>query len=199
MKYLYIIFLIMVMIFCTGTFYDHDNFLNISYQPNTDRLESIFRSALPLKEGIVYTKVPRGLIVSIDENYFFSNGEARIKESSLCILNTIILLLHKLPNYCVVEDHTENNNLSSSIYSNDCELSVARSANIVQYMITYGKLSPLQLFSLGYGQYMPFRGNVEAYDKGYPTGMAVPGNFQNNNKKMNKRIDFVIIEYEARR
>ncbi len=198
MRYLYTVFLILIMIFCTGVTYFDDKCLNISYQPNTDKLETIFKAALPLKEGIVFTKVPRGLVVSIDERYFFSDGEARIRESSLCILDTIILLLHKLPNYCVVENHTQDNNLACTIYNDDCEISIARSANIVQYMIKYGKLSPSQLFSLGYGQYMPFRGNVESYDssKGIPTGMAAS---QNCNNKMNKRIDFVILEYEAKR
>ena len=198
MKYLYTAFLISTVIFCTGLSELKGRNLPVSYQPKVDMLETVFKSALPLKDGIIYTKVPRGLIVSIDERYFFSEGEARIKESSLCILNTIILILHKLPNYCVVENHTQDNNLSGTAFNDDCEISLARSTNIVQYMIKYGKLSPKQLFALGYGQYMPFRGNVKSYDadKGVPTGMAASKTSKN---KMNRRIDFVILEYEARR
>lgn len=198
MKYLYTIFLILIIIFCTGHTYWDDKDLPVSYQPNTDKLETVFRTALPLKDGIIFTKVPRGLIVSIDERYFFSDGEARIRESSLCILDRIIVLLHELSNYCVVENHTEDNNLIGSDYDNDCEISLARSTNIVQYMIKYGKVPPERLFALGYGQYMPFRGNVKSYDaaQGVPTGMAVSKSTPN---KMNKRIDFVILEYEARR
>ena len=197
MTYLYTIFLIFIMIFCTVISNSKRDFLPVSYQPKTDKLETIFKSALPLKDGIVFTKVPRGLIVSIDERYFFSDGEARIKESSLCILDRIIILLHELSNYCVVENHTEDNNLSGTIYNDDCEISLARSTNIVQYMIKYGKVPPDRLFALGYGQYMPFRGNVKSYDKnGVATGMAASNDIKNT---MNKRIDFVILEYEARR
>ena len=197
MKFLYTIFLIFIMIFCTGSSNSAKNFLCISFQPKTDKLENIFKAALPLNDGIVFTKVPRGLIVSIDERYFFSDGEARIKESSLCILNRIIVLLHELSNYCVVENHTEDNDLSGTNYNNDCEISLARSTNIVQYMIKYGKVPPDRLFALGYGQYMPFRGNVKSYDKsGVTTGMAASNDIKN---KMNKRIDFVILEYEAKR
>ena len=197
MRYLYTIFLIFIMIFCTGISNSKRDFLPVSYQPKTDKLETIFKSALPLKDGIVFTKVPRGLIVSIDERYFFSDGEARIKESSLCILDRIIILLHELSNYCVVENHTEDNNLSGTIYNDDCEISLARSTNIVQYMIKYGKVPPDRLFALGYGQYMPFRGNVKSYDKnGVATDMAASNDIKNT---MNKRIDFVILEYEARR
>lgn len=198
MRYLYTIFLIFIMIFCTGISNVDDDILAVSYQPKADKLEAIFKTALPLKEGIVFTKVPRGLIVSIDEKYFFSDGEARIKESSLCILDRIIMLLHELSNYCVVENHTEGNNLADTVYNDDCEISFARSTNIVQYMIKYGKIPPDRLFALGYGQYMPFRGSVKSYDsdKGVPTGPAAS---QKTANKMNNRIDFVILEYEARR
>ncbi len=177
MKNFYLAILILILFFCAG-FSNPVVDISLSYQPNVDRLEQIFKAYLPLnKNDITFTKVPRGLIVSINEEYFFNSAEVRIKESSLCVLDTIIMLLQKLPNYCVVENHTEEN----SFYDKNWELSIARSANIVEYMITCGKLPASQLFSLGYGQYMPFRDNV------------APKNGMNN------RIDFVILEYEARR
>lgn len=180
MKNLYIIILILITLLCTGF---SDSIINValSYQPNVDRLESLFKTYLPIKCGITYTKVPRGLIISIDEDCFFNEGEARIKESSLYILDIIVELLRNLSNYCVVEDHTENNDFTNSDYKEDWELSIARSANLVEYMITYGKLPPSQLFALGFGQYMPFRDNVSP------------------KKDMGNRVDFVILEYEARR
>ena len=180
MKKLYLIFLILILFFCSGHS-DSVIDVSVSYQPNVEKLEQIFKTALPVKDGVVYTKVPRGLIVSIDENYFFNDGEVKIKESSLCILDTIILLLHKLPNYCIVENHTEDSNLLNSKYEKTWEISITRADNIVQYMSDCGKLPANQLFALGFGEYMPFKDNV------------APGNGMNN------RIDFVIIEYEAKR
>lgn len=181
LKNLYIFFLILILIFCSG----HSDLVAdisiASYQHNTRELEKIFKSSLPVKEGIVYTKVPRGLILSIDEKYFFNPGDVRLKESSLKILDTIILLLHKIPNYCIVEDHTENAILEGGQFQENWELSMARSDNIVQYMSYYGKIPAEQLFSLGFGEYMPFKDNV-APQKG-----------------MNNRIDFVIIEYDSKR
>lgn len=175
MKKLYLIILILILIFCSGFN------VTISYQPNVDKIEAVFKSALPKECGIIYTKVPRGLIISIDEKCFFNEGEARIKESSLYILDTIASLLHTLPNYCVVEDHTENNNFENSDYKENWELSMSRSANIVEYLVKYKNLPNWQLFALGFGEFMPFRDNVAAING------------------MDKRIDFVIIEYEARR
>ena len=117
--------------------------------------------------------------MSIDEEYFFSQGESKIKESSLCIIDTIVNLLHEMPNYCVVENHTEEN-YQNSILEN-WELSMNRSSNIVEYMIKCGKLPPSQLFSLGFGEFMPFKDNVSS------------------NTGINNRMDFVILEYETKR
>lgn len=181
MKNIYLLILVIILIFCTG-FSDSTVNIAVSYQPEVDKLEHIFRASLPLKDGVIYTKVPRGLIVSINENYFFDYGEAKIKQSSLCILDTIAALLHKLSNYCVIENHT----LAESVNNNDVdanwELSLMRAENIVEYLTVYAKLPASQLFSLGYGQYMPFRDNVGRDKKG-----------------MDNRIDFVILEYEAKR
>ena len=175
-----IILLILAAIFCSGSS-DEVKSLFISYQPNVDRLETIFKTYLTPRKEIMITKVPRGLIISIDESCFFNEGEARIKESSLVILDTISAVLKRLTNYCIIEDHTEDNDLTNSYYSENWELSIARAGNIVQYMMTYGKIPADKLFALGYGEYMPFRDNV------------APKN------GMDSRIDFVILEYEAKR
>ena len=180
MKIFNLIVLILILLFCTGAsgpFVD----IAVSYQPNVDKLEEFFKASLPLEKGVVYTKVPRGLILSIDEHYFFNTGETKIKKSSLCILNTIINLLRKIPNYCIVEDHTEDNIFYDSEINETWELSMVRSDNIIKYMSIYGGIPANQLFSLGYGEYMPFKDNVGPQ------------------KGMNNRIDFVIIEYEAKR
>ena len=88
MKNLYLIFFILILILCTG-FSNSTIDISVSYQPSIEVLEQIFKTYMPIKQGVIYTKVPRGLIISVDENKFFSNGDARIKESSLYILSTI--------------------------------------------------------------------------------------------------------------
>ena len=180
MKNLYIIILIVILFFCSGA---KDSIINIavSYQPNVEKLEQIFKTHLPIKEGIIYTKVPRGLVLSIDERWFFNKGEARIKESSLCILDTIAVLLTNLPNYCVIENHTGEENFENSDYKENWELSIARASNIAEYLVKYKHLHIKKVFPLGYGEFMPFKDNV-----GESVGM-------------DNRVDFVIIEYDAKR
>ena len=178
-KNLYLICFILVLIFCTG-FSDKIVDVSITYQPNVEKLEAIFRAFIPLKDGVIYTKVPRGLIISVDERTFFNAHEARIKESSLYILDTITILLRKLQNYCVVESHTDE--VGCNEYCENWELSTARAQNIADYMSVYGKIPTYKLVSNGFGKLMPFKDNVSSSQKGF-----------------DNRVDFVIIEYEAKR
>ncbi len=170
MKKLYLIILILILVFCSGFN------VTISYQPDTEKIELLFKSILPQRCGVTYTIVPRGLIISFDEKCFFNKGEVRIKESSLDILDLIAEVLFRLPNYCVIENHTEENSFDAN-----WELSLARASNLAEYMIKCKKLPIEKVFALGYGEIMPFKDNVAPKDG------------------MNNRIDFVIIEYEAKR
>ncbi len=176
MKNLYFAILLLITIFCSG-FSDSVLNINLSYQPNANRLKTIFQNSLP-DSGIIYTIVPRGLIISIDENLFFNKDEVKIKESSLYILDIISCLLNQLSNYCVIENHTEERGQDNT---RNWEISIARASNIAEYMIKYRKLPTEKVFSLGFGEIMPFKDNV------------APRNGINN------RIDFVILEYEVKR
>lgn len=170
MKIPYILILITILIFCSGF-----NF-TISYKSNVEEIEKHFQSAMPKISNIIYTKVPRGLIISIDERYFFDHDEVGIKESSLPILDSISATLKELQNLCVIENHTEDKGVAEN-----WELSVQRASNIAEYLVKCGNLPNQRIFPLGFGEIMPFSDNVA------PNG------------KMNNRIDFVIIEYEVKR
>lgn len=156
-------------------------YVSASFQPNVDKLEQNFKTRINLDKGVIFTKVPRGLVISFDEKIFFNNGEARIKERSLYILDVLAEGLRKIPNDCVIEDHTNEQAVSTSDYNSDWELSMARAGNITQYLINCGAIDSKRIFALGYGEFMPFKDNVSP---------------QNG---MDERIDVVILEYEAKR
>lgn len=177
---LQILILILIVFFCCSAATDKIAVITVN-KPETDRLESVFKTSIPLQEGIIYTKVPRGLIISINEQYFFDRGSIKIKQSSLPVLNSIINVFHEIDNFCIIEDHSDADGVDDSNYQSNWELTIARSANIVQYFIKCGGINPNKVFSLGFGEFMPFRENV-----------AKTGNMDN-------RVDFVFIDYEAKR
>lgn len=156
-------------------------YLAASYQPNVDRLEQMFKQKINLDKGVIFTKVPRGLVISFDESIFFNKGDAKIKEHSLYILDVLASGLQKIPNDCVIEDHTDENMDAVSDYNYDWEISLARASNISQYLIDCGCISANRMFALGYGEYMPFKDNVSSLEG------------------IDNRIDVVILEYEAKR
>lgn len=79
MKNLYLVFFILILILCTG-FSNSTIDISVSYQPSIEVLEQIFKTYMPIKQGVIYTKVPRGLIISVDENKFFQTVMLELKK-----------------------------------------------------------------------------------------------------------------------
>ncbi len=144
---------------------------------STKNIEHLFKQQLPHNNSIIYNKVPRGLVISINSGVFFADGEVEILESAKSILHTFAQILKTIPNECVIESHSVNENFENS-YRYNWELTTIRADKIVQYLIKEEKLSPQKVGAIGFGEIMPFFDNV------------------NSSANLNRRIDFVIINYE---
>lgn len=143
----------------------------------TKNIEHLFKQQLPQNDSIIYTKVPRGLVISIKSEVFFADGDVEILDSAKSILHAIAQTLKTIPNECVIESHSVNENFENS-YRYNWELTTIRADKIVQYLIKEEKLNPQKIEAIGFGEIMPFFDNV------------------NSNANLNRRIDFVIINYE---
>ena len=173
--------LLLMLVFCSGVEGNKVAMMSVN-KPESERMESLFRAVIPLDdEYIIYTKVPRGLIVSVNEQLFFDRGAIKIRQSSLPVLDSIISVFKTLDTYCIIEGHSDKDGVDDSAYQANWELTIARSSNIVQYFIRCGGVDPDKVFGVGFGEFMPFHDNV-----------SQTGNMDN-------RIDFVFIDYEARR
>ena len=145
------------------------------------RIEELFKTTVKPGGAMYFTYVPRGLIISIDENVFFNEAQEKIKKEGVCVLNEIGAVLAQTKKSCVIEGHTEDADPNLSSYKENWELSLARAHSITMYLMRYLKISPERLYCIGYGEFMPY---VDSVSK---------------DAKMNNRIDFVIIDYEAER
>jgi len=154
---------------------------NLYISKCTKDAENLFKEHVKLDGQIIFTHVPRGLIVSIDETVFFNENQEKIKQDGIVILNQIGKVLNLLDNDFVIEGHTEATNPELSIYNSNWELSLARANNITKYLMRCVKVSPEKLFTVGFGEFMPFADNVS------------------QDAQLNNRIDFVILDYEASR
>lgn len=160
-----------------------NGYLNLQSQPNIAQIIKVFQDALPsnINDSIMYTVVPRGLIISITDDQFFSNGSTTLTENGKIILFYISNGLNKLKNNCAIESHTDAHFSENSIYKEDWEISIKRATRIANFLTLNCKIEKRRLFPIGFGDIMPFKENV------------FKQNFQDN------RIDFVIFDYVYKR
>lgn len=143
----------------------------------TNKIENIFQQQLNSND-VIYTKVPRGLIISLPSNLFFENGKDILLESSKPIINLISSILNTQSYKCMIEANTEPDSWTSSKFAYNWELATSRADNIVNYMIKSQKVNPQKIRAIGFGEMEPFYDKTKGF------------NF------MNERIDFIIINYE---
>ncbi len=168
------------IIFCFLIFVDCVHASDIYVSECTRQAESLFRQNVHI-DKMIFTHVPRGLIVSIDEKIFFDCGEEKLKLDGLPYLRQIADVFKQLDNNFVIEGHTKSINAPDGGYSSNWELSLARANNITKYLMRCAKVHPKKLFTVGFGEFMPFSKNVS------------------QNDDLDNRIDFVILDYKASR
>lgn len=145
----------------------------------TRSIEDFVKENLPNSENVIYTIVPRGLIISVATDFLFLEGSTEIHEEAYNFLYQIGSIVKYINKPCVVEGNALTQS-DADILSN-MELSIIRADEIVEFLINKNQISPNLLRSIGFGNMMPFYDNVSY--KGH----------------MDKRIDFVIFNYETER
>lgn len=143
----------------------------------TTKIENIFQQQLN-SNNVIYTRVPRGLIISLPSNLFFENGKDILLENSKPVINLISTILNTQSYKCMIEANTEPDSWTSSKFAYNWELATSRADHIVNYMIKFQKVNPQKIRAIGFGEMEPFYDKTKGF------------NF------MNERIDFIIINYE---
>ena len=172
-------------IFCVFLAFVHKSFAQEDYYSQkieitrTKAVEDYVKSNLEVQDGITYTIVPRGLVISIATGVLFDEQKIDIKADSEKLLFKIGEIIKTIDKPCVVEGNALTQNECDEI--NNIELSIMRADNIVEFIIKNNHVLPEKIRAIGFGNMLPFNDNVSY------TG------------KLNKRIDFVILNYEYER
>lgn len=153
----------------------------VAYNTSMTEVENLFKQNVKPDGQMIFTYVPRGLIISIDENVFFNENNEKIRQSGAGVLNDIGNILNEIGAVCVIEGHTERVNPEKTSFKTNWELSLARANNIARYLMRCLKVKPEKIVSMGFGEFMPFIDNVS------------------ESADLNNRIDFVILHYDANR
>ena len=87
----------------------------------------------------------------------FSTGSADLEPETMWIMNEIAAKLKRLPeNKIIIEGHTDNIPVArGSRYADNWELSLARSLNIVHYLVDVEGMNPERFMPIGFGANRP--------------------------------------------
>ena len=113
-----------------------------------------------IKEGnlqdVVEVKVnERGVVLNIVGGALFRSGSARLGKGIKPLLLDIAFTVEKLPYKIIVEGHTDDQKTRGGPYPSNWELSAARAASVVRFMVEQGGVAPNRFSAIGYAHYRP--------------------------------------------
>ena len=128
----------------------------------TRRLNTILRNALlgfasdelsvEIRNGKVY--------VSMSDKLLFKSGSAAVETKGVEALKVLGDVLNKNTDIDIlVEGHTDNVPIRTSVYRDNWDLSVARATSIVRILASDYKVDPTRLTASGKGEYYPRASN----------------------------------------
>jgi chemotaxis protein MotB len=131
----------------------------------TKRLNDILRNALlgfnsdELSVEIINGKV----YVSMSDKLLFKSGSSAVEDKGKEALKLLGEVLDKnIDIDILVEGHTDNVPIKTSIYKDNWDLSVARATSIVRILTNDYKITPTRLTASGRGEYFPKSDNETA-------------------------------------
>jgi len=124
----------------------------------TNNLNSILRNALlgfnsdelsvEIKNGKVY--------VSMSDKLLFQSGSSAVESKGKDALKLLAGVLDKNPDIDIlIEGHTDNVPIKTSVYKDNWDLSVARATSIVRILTNDYKIVPTRMTASGKGEYFP--------------------------------------------
>jgi chemotaxis protein MotB len=121
---------------------------------------------------------PDGLVISLREMAFFGSGSATMRLDAQAAFSRIIAVVRGYD--LRIEGHTDNVPIRTVQFRSNWELSTARATGIIQDLITHHDFSPEQLSAAGYAEFHP-----------------VASNATEDGRKLNRRIDIVVLRSAA--
>ena len=125
-------------------------------QIETDLKEQIKAQEVKLEELVGKLKV------TFVDRILFNSGSAKISAEGKQLLSTLAKSLKHNNQNIIVEGHTDNVSIGPELrgkYPTNWELSVARSAAVVRYLIEEPAIEPQRFTASGYSFYKPLASN----------------------------------------
>ena len=130
---------------------------------------------MELAEHVKVIEEEEQVILRIDSVILFDLGKADIKESGKDTLREVGKLLKEIDSEVVVQGHTDNLPINTTLFPTNWELSTKRATNVVLFLVDESDMDPLKLTATGNGEFRPIAPNDTP-----------------ENRQKNRRVDIVV-------
>lgn len=131
---------------------------------------------------VVLRITPEGFVISLKELGFFDSGQATLLPGAAGKLTRIAKVLSRPGLEIRVEGHSDDQPIHTDEFRSNWELSAARAMNVLLLLVDDAGFDPTRISASGYGQYRPVADNTT------PEG-----------RRMNRRVDLVVVQMTAPR
>ncbi len=124
----------------------------------TERLNNTLRNALlGFNSDELFVEIKNGKVyVSMSDKLLFRSGSSTVEQKGLQALKLLADVLGKNPDIDIlIEGHTDNVPIKTSVYKDNWDLSVARATSIVRILSSDYKIAPTRMIASGRGEYFP--------------------------------------------
>jgi chemotaxis protein MotB len=111
------------------------------------------------KQLVDVQRVGDTIEVDMKSQMLFESGSARLSQQALPALEGLGKVLRPLANTVRVEGHTDNRPIATLQFPSNWELSAARAASVVHFLMRVG-IPPSRMAAIGYGEHRPVTDNA---------------------------------------
>lgn len=101
-----------------------------------------------------------GMRVRIDGKVLFETGQAELRPEAVAMLQRLAPPLRRYPYRLQIEGHTDDVPIATATYPSNWELSAARAANVVRFLIADAAIPPDRLSAVAYADTRPVFSNA---------------------------------------
>lgn len=115
----------------------------------------------------IEVNVEKGVVfISIADKLLFKTGSYQVSDKAKGILTKVAKIINSKPDFeCMVEGHTDNVPIKTSMMEDNWDLSVKRATSIVRLLQKDLGVNPKQLIAAGRGEYIPLVDNTSVENK----------------------------------
>ncbi|MGE4290751.1 MAG: OmpA family protein [Desulfovibrio sp.] len=124
------------------------------------RIRSILDKTPELKQASGVRVDREGVLFDVRSAALFEPGSAKLRPEANRALDSVVLLLKEYPLNLVVRGHTDNSPVTTGRYPSNWELSAARAANALAYIVEVGGIPVNRVKAVGYAHTRPVAPNT---------------------------------------